>query len=76
MDGLGRQILSVFPEGGETYSEYDDFSRPKNITNPIGELYTYEYNDIGLLSKKVIPNSTPEESWYDAKYRLVVGCAI
>jgi len=74
-DGLGRQILSISPEGGETSTKYDDFNRPLEITNPIGELYSYKYNDIGQLKEKVVPNSASQKIWYDTKYRMVASLA-
>jgi RHS repeat-associated protein len=74
-DGLGRQILSILPEGGKTLTKYDDFSRPERIINPIGEKYVYKYNDAGLLSYKEVPNAAPDELWYDDKYRLIASKA-
>ncbi len=43
------------------------------IENPIGELFTYAYNNMGLLWQTVVPGRGPQRQWYDHKFRPVVS---
>ncbi|MEM6376668.1 MAG: hypothetical protein AAF705_00515, partial [Bacteroidota bacterium] len=72
-DALGRTTYTVSAEGSETYTNYDSYSRPTKIINPLGELYEFGYNGMGLLVSKDIPNSATSAQWFDTKYRLVAS---
>jgi len=70
-DAFGKGVLSISGEGGKTKTMYDPKGRPSMISNPIGETYNYDYNSMGLLAIKTIPQKGPEEYWYDKSMRMV-----
>ena len=73
VDAFGKGTVSISGAGGVTVSTYDSRERVKEITNPIGEKYSYGYNtQTGLLAQKQIPGrDAPEKYWYDMSLRMV-----
>jgi len=53
-----------------TYA-YDNLQRLTTITNPIGEKFLYEYNNMGLVWRTTVPGRNPQSTWYDHKFRPV-----
>jgi len=53
-----------------TYA-YDNLQRLTTITNPIGEKFLYEYNNMGLVWRTTVPARGPQSTWYDHKFRPV-----
>lgn len=73
-NGLGLLLSSRQVDlNASTSYEYDNQLRLKRIFNPIGEVFEYEYNDMGLLKSKKVPGKNKDEFWYDEKYRLVAS---
>lgn len=50
---------------------YDNLQRLTTITNPIGETFLYEYNNMGLVWRTTVPGRGPQSTWYDHKFRPV-----
>lgn len=71
-DALGRALLNVSGEGGETSYTYDGQGRLNSVTNPIKEQYTYDYNERSQLSVKTVPNAGTIKMWYDDRFRLAI----
>ena len=70
-DAFGKPVLSISGAGGITRNTYDPQGRIDQIINPIGEVYHYTYNTMGLLASKDIPNKGTESYWYDRSMRMV-----
>ena len=75
-DERGNKIREYYPESGlEILRTYDDannmLSRKHVINDNIDYQESYEYNDKGLLTKKVVNNDFEEEYSYDENNRLV-----
>lgn len=68
-DALGRTVKQKSGAGGETTYGYDVLGRLSGIVNPIGEVYTYEYNDMDRLYKKTIPGASDWYFYWDHSYR-------
>ncbi|NUO03508.1 MAG: hypothetical protein HUU01_23080, partial [Saprospiraceae bacterium] len=70
-----EQLTRTFndPEESQVIYSYDQLLRPSEITNPIGEKFTYDYNEMGLLWKTTVPGRGPQSVWYDHKFRPVAS---
>jgi len=60
-------------EASEVTYDYDNLLRLSEITNPIQEKFTYDYNAMGLLWRTTVPGRGPQSVWYDKKFRPVVS---
>lgn len=68
-DGLGRTRLTLTGEGDSTKYYFDSFGRLDSITNPIGEGYSYDYNEIDQVINKKIPGAGVQTIWWDEAFR-------
>jgi len=75
-DAHGRGVYNRSGAGGKTVTEYDPYSRRSRVINPIGEEYTFNYNEAGLPSGVEVPNTAPTKEWYDEKFRLIATQAM
>lgn len=64
-------LTKIDQEGRYTNYNYDFLWRLASIANPIGELFTYQYNDMGLVYSQSTPGAGAKGFVYDERYRLV-----
>ncbi len=61
-NSLGLTAKTLSGEGSATTYHYDDLARLVLIVNPVGEEFSYEYNDIGRVYEKRSPGAGPSPS--------------
>ncbi|MBK7337004.1 MAG: hypothetical protein IPJ00_12915 [Saprospirales bacterium] len=68
-NSLGLTAKTLSGEGSATTYHYDDLARLVLIVNPVGEEFSYDYNDIGRVYEKKVPGASAQTIWWDKAFR-------
>lgn len=68
----GLPLRTLYYDGTRSEISYTN-GKPHVETDPLGRQTTFEYNSLGLLSRKVHPDGCTETFEYDAEGRLVMA---
>ncbi|MBL8718117.1 MAG: PKD domain-containing protein, partial [Myxococcales bacterium] len=65
LDGEGRVVKTILPDGSSTTSVLDKLGKPVETTDALGRVTKHTYDALGRLTKTTFPDATTEETTYD-----------